>query len=156
MTADPAFTQRVVRLVCTSALVLGLMWWLSLVTLKQRWLVTLSLGAAWLLMPCLLALSLRRPALRRGLVIPSALASLGLIAICTGPPSSAAGASAGWRLVTGGVLVGALLGGWFWFRWLPVPRSLEDPFSAGRWLLIGVHVSLVVAGLALVGHAALT
>jgi hypothetical protein len=52
--------------------------------------------------------------------------------------------------MTAGVLFGGMLGVWFWFRWLPVPRGLHEPFSRARWGLIGVHVSLIVAGIGLV------
>ena len=40
---------------------------------------------------------------------------------------------------------------WFWFRWLPVPTGLDDPFAPSRWLLIAIHVGLVAAALLLVG-----
>jgi hypothetical protein len=52
-------------------------------------------------------------------------------------------------LVTAGVLLGGVLGLWFWYRLLPVPAALDDPFSRGRWTLIAVHVSLIVVGLVL-------
>lgn len=43
---------------------------------------------------------------------------------------------------------------WLWFRVLPVPNALDDPASNGRWLLIGTHVALVVAGAVFVFTAA--
>ena len=63
-------------------------------------------------------------------------------------------ARAGWVLITTGVFLGGILGAWFWFRWLPVPAALADPFSRGRWALIAIHVCLIVFGLALVGLSA--
>jgi hypothetical protein len=48
------------------------------------------------------------------------------------------------------------LGAWFWFRWLPVPRSLHNPFAPGRWVLIGVHVGMIIVGIGLVGLSALS
>jgi hypothetical protein len=29
---------------------------------------------------------------------------------------------------------------------VPVPASLDDPYSPGRWGLIGLHVALIVVG----------
>jgi hypothetical protein len=58
-------------------------------------------------------------------------------------------------LVTGGVLLGGLLGGRFWYRLLPVPRALDDPFSPARWTLVALHVTAILLGLALVTAAAL-
>ena len=46
--------------------------------------------------------------------------------------------------------MGAVQGTWFWFRCIPVPIALSDPFSRGRWVLIVVHVFLIVAGVTLV------
>jgi hypothetical protein len=42
-----------------------------------------------------------------------------------------------------------LLGLWFWYRLLPVPASLDDPFSPGRWTLIAVHIAAIVVGVVL-------
>lgn len=96
-------------------------------------------------MPTLLIASLRRPLLRYGLVAPSSLVAVG----AGGLSLDATGiARVGWLLVTAGVLFGGVLGLWFWYRMLPVPERLRDPFSPTRWLLIGAHVALVVAGLA--------
>ncbi len=60
----------------------------------------------------------------------------------------------GWLLVTTGVFLGGLLGIWFWFRLIPVPAALDDPFSTGRWALIGIHVTSIVVGLALIAAGA--
>jgi hypothetical protein len=75
---------------------------------------------------------------------------VGLVALCLTALPSEPLARAGWVLVTAGILLGGVLGGWFWFRWLPVPASLDAPFAPGRWVLVAVHVSMIVAGLALV------
>jgi hypothetical protein len=32
---------------------------------------------------------------------------------------------------------------------LPVPAALDDPFSPGRWTLIGIHIAMIVLGLML-------
>ena len=48
-----------------------------------------------------------------------------------------------------GILLGSVLGLWFWYRVLPVPAALDDPFSPGRWTLIGIHIALIVLGLML-------
>ena len=52
-------------------------------------------------------------------------------------------------LVTAGILLGSVLGLWFWYRLLPVPSALDDPFSPGRWTLIGIHIAMIVLGLML-------
>src|SRR4030067_37302 len=56
---------------------------------------------------------------------------------------------AAWLPTTPRILLGATLGACFWYRGLPVPRTLDNPFSPGRWALIALHVSGVVAGLPL-------
>ncbi len=149
-----AFSRRVVRLAVTSALVLPLIWLLSTTTLRAHPLIGAALAAGWLLMPLILGLSLRRPRLRYALIVPSSFVSVALLAICLTALPDDNVASAGWLLMTGGVLLGGVLGIWFWFRWMPVPARLTDPFSAGRWALIVAHVSLIVAGLVLVGVSA--
>jgi hypothetical protein len=156
MTADPVFAQRIVRLAITSGLVLPLIWFLAATTLDTHLVIRASLGGGWILMPSILGLSLKSPRLRYGLIVPSALVSVALLGICgTALPEDKL-ASLGWLLVTGGILFGGVLGMWFWFRWAPVPSALVEPFSRGRWALIGVHISLIVAGLVLVGLAATT
>jgi len=72
--------------------------------------------------------------------------SLALLAICVAWLPAKPMAAAGWWLLTGGVLLGGGLGLWLWYRVLPVPRALDDPYAAGRWWLIGLHVGLIVAG----------
>lgn len=56
-------------------------------------------------------------------------------------------------MMTAGVLMGGVLGLWFWYRPAPVPLRLDDPFSRGRWLLIGAHVALIVVGMMLAARS---
>lgn len=154
MTADPIFARRVVRLAITSAFALAVIWFLSEATLQAHPMIGSGLAWGWLLMPSILGFSLRWPRLRYALILPASLVGLALLAICaTGLPDDKV-ASTGWLLVTSGVLLGGLLGVWLWFRWIPVPTGLVDPFSLGRWALIVVHVSLIVAGVTLVSLSA--
>jgi hypothetical protein len=48
------------------------------------------------------------------------------------------------------VLFGGGLGSWFWYRWMPVPEQLDDPFAPRRIALIVTHIALVVVGMALI------
>ncbi len=153
LSADPAFAGRIRRLARTAVVALGLIWLAAVGTGVAGPVLGAGLFAGWVLMPTLLWLSLRRPRLRYGLVLPSALVSFSLLAICLGGLPDDQLASAGWVLMTVGILLGGLLGFWFWFRWLPVPASLNAPFSPGRWLLIGLHVAGIVIGLGLVAVA---
>lgn len=154
LTRDPTFARRVIRLTITSAVVLGLIWLLSVLTLEADAIIDAGLLAGWLLMPSILGLSLWWPRLRYALIIPSLLVSFSLLAICTTALPDHAVTGSGWLLLTGGVLFGGFLGVWFWFRWLPVPSGLADPFSSGRWRLITVHVSLIITGLVLAALSA--
>ena len=151
ITADQQFARRVIRLAWTSLVALGTIWWLAVITLKAHWFIDAGLLAGWALMPSILWASLRWPRARYALVLPSSLVGLGLLAICLTALPHEAGPRTGWLLVTTGVLLGGLLGLWFWFRWLPVPAWLHDPFSPGRWALVCLHISLILVGLALIG-----
>jgi hypothetical protein len=91
-------------------------------------------------------MSLRFPLLRYALVIPSTLVAISLIAITALAVHGSIAVLAGWFFIGAGVLLGGVLGVWFWFRWIPVPTSLDDPFSPGRWTLIRLHVFLIVSG----------
>jgi len=153
LTRDPRFARRVRRLAGVSAAALGLVWWLAAMTLEAPAAVDAALVVGWLLMPLTLVASLARPRFRYGLVLPASLVSIGLLAVCIGWLPDDRLAAAGWLLMTAGVAVGGGLGLWLWYRLLPVPARLDDPFSAGRWVLIGVHVALVVAGFALAARA---
>ncbi len=150
MTADPAFRARIRRLVGVSAVALGLIAILAAVTLDAQPALELALIAGWVTMPSLLGFSVRRPPLRSLLIVPGGLVSAGLVGICLTALPAAGLARAGWLLITGGVLIGAGLGSWFWYRWFPVPAFLDAPFSAARWILIVVHAVPVVVGLLLV------
>ncbi len=155
LTDDPGFARRIIRLALTSCVALGLVWWLAITTLDGHPVIGISLAAGWLLMPSLLLLSLRRPRLRYTLVLPSSLVGLPLLAISAASLATEPAARVGWLLLSVGILFGGGLGIWFWFRWLPVPAYLHDPFSRGRWLLVGLHIGMVVGGLILVGVSAL-
>lgn len=82
--------------------------------------------------------------------MPSVLVSLSLLAICLTASIPDLAMRIGWLLLTVGIWFGGLLGVWFWFRWLPVPYVLNEPFSTARWMLILVHVALIVAGIGMV------
>jgi hypothetical protein len=149
MTSDPRFASRVVRLAITSAIALAAIFAQWSWTGDGNATILIALGGGWILMPTLLMLSLRRPEFRYGVVVPAAAVSLALVAICVWnlPPSPIA--RSGWLAISSGVLLGGLLGAWFWFRLLPVPGKLDDPYSPGRWALIAVHAGLIVSGLGL-------
>ena len=156
LTGEPRFNRRVIRLATTSAVALGLIWGLEIATLQAHFSVGICLAAGWILMPALLVASLRWPVVRYGLTLPSTLVSAGLIAICLTALSPGWGlAGIGWFMTTAGVLIGDVLGLWFWLRLAPVPGPLNDPFGAGRWILVATHIFMIVAGLALVALAAL-
>lgn len=149
MTNDAAFSRRVRRLVVISLVALGAIWALALATTEAPLVADLLLAAGWIGMPTLLLASLERPRLRFLLTAPAISVTVGLVMVAL--QSGMEGlALAGWWLTSAGVGVGGALGTWFWFRWIPVPRELDQPFSSGRWALIGLHAALVVAGIALV------
>lgn len=156
MVIDRRFRHRVVRLMITSLLALSSISLLAFATLETSMAVRIGLAAGSLLMPLTLGLSLRWPTFQNALIIPSLLVSLSLLAICGFHLPTDRIARAGWLLITVGIMAGGALGAWFWFRWAPVPATLADPFSSGRWALIGIHAGLVVAGLAIVGTSALS
>ena len=153
---DRRMGGRVRRLARTAVVALGIIWWLAVSTLEAPPLVGASLLIGWASMPTILMLSLRRPRLRYGLVLPSSLVGIPLLGISTLFLPTSAVAAAGWLLITAGILLGSAMGLWFWYRVLPVPRALDDAFSAGRIALIGVHVALIVVGATLASTALLT
>lgn len=155
MTGDGRFARRVVRLALTSMVALGLIWFLSVSTVDAHVAIPMSLLAGWILMPSVLGLSLRWSVLRYALLVPASLVGLALVAICISALPRDPASRAGWLLITAGVLFGGGLGSWFWFRWMPVPHQLHDPFSSGRWVLVAAHVLLIITGLVLVGASAL-
>jgi hypothetical protein len=149
LTHDPRFAGRVKRLALTAVVALGLIWWLAVSTLDAPAIVGAALAAGWVLMPAILVASLAHPRLRYALVVPATLVGVALLAISAWslPPNLVV--AAGWLLIASGISLGGLMGLWFWFRLLPVPNALDDPFSSGRLTLIGLHVALIVVGLAL-------
>lgn len=149
LTADRRITRRVQRLAAVSAVALGLIWALAVATLETPAAVEAVLFAGWLLMPSVLVASVVRPPFRYLLVLPAGLVSLGLLAIVAGWLPADPIASVGWLLVLAGVLLGGIMGMWFWYRIAPVPAGLDDLGSRGRWSLIVLHVTLIVLGLAL-------
>lgn len=150
MTADARFRGRVQRLAALSLVALGTIWALAVTTLDAGIAVGASLLAGWVSMPVVLGISLVRPGARWLVAVPSTLVTLPLLAICLTVLPDDVSARAGWLLVTAGILVGDVSGLWFWYRLLPVPASLNDPYSVGRWVMIGAHVGLIVIGLVLV------
>ena len=149
LSADERFAGRVRRLALTAMVALGIVWALAALTLAAPPAVDLALLLGWLLMPAILFASLADARWRYAVVIPSSLVGFALLAVCVLWLPASAIASVGWLLVTAGIVLGALLGLWFWYRLLPVPAALDDPFSPGRWTLIAVHIALIVVGVAL-------
>ena len=139
------------RLALTSVVALGIIWALAVATLDAPAVIGAGLAAGWLLMPSILVASLADPRWRYALVVPASLVGLSLLAISVAWRPAPPLAAAGWVMITGGVLLGGLLGLWFWYRLVPVPKPLDDPFSAGRVGLIRAHVTLIVIGLLLAG-----
>jgi hypothetical protein len=146
LTADRLFTHRVRRLVAISAVALGVIWGLAFVDEAPTWVLVL-LVIGWVSMPTILAASLSRPSLRFALIVPASAVSFGLIGMVMNAPEATV---MGWLLITAGILLGGLLGVWFWFRWLPVPRILDDPFGWPRVALVGLHLALILVGATLV------
>ncbi len=146
LTGDRLFTHRVRRLVAISTVALGVIWGLAFLEEASAWILAL-LAVGWVSMPIILAASLHRPSLRYALVVPSGTVSVGLIGMVMAAPEETV---TGWLLITAGILLGGLLGVWFWFRWLPVPRILDDPFGWPRVTLVGLHLALILVGAALV------
>jgi hypothetical protein len=144
---------RVRRLAVTSAWALGVIWLLWVFTVGHTPLAGAALVLGWMLMPTLLWASLDRPSLRIGLVAPATLVIGGVLGIAFGPLPDGI-ARTGWLALGAGLAFGGVLGGWLWFGWLPVPAALRDPFARLRLRLIGAHVALVLAGMAIVAVAA--
>lgn len=146
LTNDRMFTHRVRRLIAVSAIALGVITWLAYRADGPSWSLVL-LAAGWVLMPTILAASLRRPLLRYALVIPASLVTIGLFGMLA---TTSGTEMVGWALITIGILVGGTLGMWFWYRWIPVPRSLDDPYGFARIALVGLHIGFVLIGAAIV------
>lgn len=149
LSADPAFARRVRRLGLVSLVALGAIWGLAVTTLDAPPVVDGALLAGWALMPAILFASLAWPMLRYGLTLPATLVTVGLLAIAIAWLPDSPTAAVGWVLILLGIGLGGGMGLWLWYRLFPVPAALVHPFSPARWLLIGVHVGLIVVGLAL-------
>jgi hypothetical protein len=145
LTSDSLFQRRVRRLIAISAVALGLIFWLAARDGAPWWVLAL-IGVGWILMPMFLGASLSRPSMRYLLIIPATTVGLGLIAMTLMTDGSS---QAGWLLLTFGVLSGGAFGLWFWYRWLAVPRLLDDPFGWPRLILVAGHVGLILIGLGL-------
>jgi hypothetical protein len=148
---DPRFAGRVRRLAATASVALGVIWLLASLTLETARPIGLALLTGWVLMPVVLLASLSRPVLRYALVVPAGLVGTGLIAVCLTALPAVPVAALGWVLVTTGVALGGIMGIWFWYRLAPVPAALDDAFGPARLTLIGIHVGLILGGLALAG-----
>ena len=74
--ADRQFERRVWRLAIVSSIALGLIWGLVVTTLVAPPALAVVFGVGWLVMPSTLVLSLVRPRLRYGLVVPASLVSI--------------------------------------------------------------------------------
>lgn len=146
LTGDRLFRHRVRRLVTISSVALGVIWGLAFVEEPPAWVLVL-LAVGWVSMPLILLASLKRPSIRYALVVPASAVSVGLIGMALAAPQDTV---TGWLLITAGILLGGFLGVWFWFRWLPVPRILDDPFGWPRVTLVGLHLALVLVGATLV------
>ncbi len=145
MTLDPGFVRRLKRLVAISAVALGLIFLLAYSTTDAGWFAYGLLIGGWVSMPLLLVIASVRPLWRYLLVIPAGLMSVGMVVVALESGGSAT-SRIGWWTITAGLVVGGTLGAWFWYRWAPVPRPLDQPFAAGRWALIALHAGLVVVG----------
>jgi hypothetical protein len=108
--------------------------------------VLVLLVVGWVSMPTILAASLNGPSRRYALIVPASAVSIGLIGMVMAAPQDTV---IGWLFITVGILLGGSLGVCFWFRWLPVPRILDEPFGWPRVTLVGLHLALglVVAGI---------
>lgn len=153
LSTDERFAGRVRRLALTSVVALGIIWALSVATLDAPAWTDAGLAAGWVLMPVVLVASLADPRWRYALALPAFLVGISLLAISVAWRPAPPLAAAGWVMITVGVLLGGLLGLWFWYRLVPVPKALDDPFSPGRLGLIRAHVMLIVTGLVLAGTA---
>jgi hypothetical protein len=150
MTGNSRFRGRVRRLAITSGVALGVIWALAVGTLDASPRIDGLLLAGWISMFAVLAASLARPSLRRLVVAPALMVTTALIGICLWELPRSGLARAGWLILTAGILMGGGMGAWFWYRWVPVPRVLDDPYAPARLSLIAAHVGLVVVGTTLI------
>lgn len=142
--ADPRFAARVRRLAIVSLVAPGLIWWLAAPPSLH-----VVLLAGWWLMPAVLFASIPFPLVRPYLTVPATLITAPVLVIVAGWLPGRPAADLGWLLIAAGLLLGCVLGGWFWFRWAPAPAACANPFAPARWALIAIHVGLICAGLVL-------
>ena len=112
LTDDRRIRGRVVRLAVVSLVALGLVAGLAAATLDAPPAILAGLALGWVLVPAVLAWSLRELRARYLLVVPSSLVTLGLLSICIEWMPASAMAAAGWLLMTIGVALGGVLGLW--------------------------------------------
>lgn len=143
MSTDSRFERRLRRLVLVSLVFLGVIAYLAWSKGDAGPLTLVFLISGWILMPTLLHISVAKPRWRYLLAIPAMLVIVGLLRTTL----DAGAAAFGWWLITAGIAFGGTLGGWFWYRWVPVPSRLDNPFSPGRWALVTIHVGMVIAGI---------
>jgi len=146
---DPRFSRRVQRLGSVSLVAPGLIWWLAATRLDLAQPLFVALFAGWWLMPMILFASIPFPSVRPLLIVPATLITAPVLAIVAGQFPGQPLSGLGWVLIAAGLLLGSIAGGWFWFRWAPVPDALDDPFSPARRRLIRIHVALICAGVVL-------
>jgi hypothetical protein len=149
LSADPRFARRVKRLGMVSLVAPGLIWWVAATRLAIPQVLLIALLAGWWLMPAVLFVSIPRPSIRPLLIVPATLITVPVLAIVAGRFPGQPIAGLGWILIAAGLLLGCVSGGWFWFRWAPVPDAFDDPFTPERWQLIVIHVALICSGLVL-------
>jgi hypothetical protein len=149
LTHDRTFEARIRRLSVVSLFALGTITWLAIRDDASST-VVLLLTAGWISMPTVLRASLRRPGLRYALSVPATLFAGGLTLFSTSLADLEATSAAGWWTITVSLWFGAVLGMWLWFRWLPVPAWLTDPFGPGRLAFVTAHIGGVLIGIALV------
>ena len=149
LSADPRFARRVMRLGVVSLVAPGLIWWVAATRLAIPQVLLIALLAGWWLMPAVLFVSIPRPSIRPLLIVPATLITVPVLAIVAGRFPGQPIAGLGWILIAVGLLLGCVSGGWFWFRWAPVPDAFDDPFTPQRWQLIAIHVGLICTGVVL-------
>jgi hypothetical protein len=150
LSADPRFARRVRRLGIVSLAGPGLLWWLAATRLALPPPLLTAMLAGWLLMPSVLFASIPLPALRPLLIVPASLITAPVLGIVVWWSPERLIPSLGWALIAVGLLIGAVAGGWFWFRWgPPPPAAFDDPFSPARWGLIALHVGCLAVGFVL-------
>ena len=149
LSADPRFARRVKRLGTVSLVAPGLIWWVAATRLAIPQVLLIALLAGWWLMPAVLFVSIPLPSIRPLLIVPATLITVPVLAIVAGRFPDQPIAGLGWILIAAGLLLGCVSGGWFWFRWAPVPDAFDDPFTPQRWRLIVIHVALICSGVVL-------